>query len=166
VPLAMATPGVFVVRTFSKAFGMAGMRIGYAVGQADTIRQLARFKMPYNVSNFGIVAAITALADTAHMDAERRRNTEVRKYTVKALTDLGAKPTASEGNFLFVDLGGPSSSAFRDGCARAGVSVGRDFPPFASSHSRISLGTMDEMKRACEVFRAVLKPTTSSGGGR
>ena len=166
VPLAMSTPGVFVVRTFSKAFGMAGMRIGYAIGQADTIRQLARYKMPYNVSNFGIIAAMTALADQAHLDAERRRNTEVRNFTVKALTDLGAKPTASEGNFLFVDLGGQSASAFRDACGRQGVRVGRDFPPFAATHSRISIGTMDEMKRACEVFRAVLKPTTSSGGGR
>ena len=165
VPLALSTPGVFVVRTFSKAYGMAGMRIGYAVGHADTIRQLARYKMPYNVSNFGVIAAMTALADPAHLDAERRRNTEVRNFTVKALTDLGAKPTASEGNFLFVDVH-QTASAFRDGCARHGVMVGRDFPPFAASHSRISIGTMAEMKRAAEVFRAVLKPTTSAGGGR
>ena len=165
VPLALSTPNVLVSRTFSKAYGMAGMRIGYAVGQPETVRRLARFKMPYNVSNFGIVAAITALSDPAHLEAERKRNTAVRDFTVKALTDMGAKPTASQCNFLFVDIGRPAS-AFREGCSRAGVMVGRDFPPFQASHARISIGTMDEMRRAVDVFRDVLKPTTSSGGGR
>jgi len=162
VPLAMSTPGVFVVRTFSKAFGMAGMRIGYAIGQADTIRQIARFKMPYNVSVFGVAASLASLADTAHMTAERRRNTEVRDFTVKALADVGCKSTASEGNFIFVDVHGPAR-AFRDACAKHGVMVGRDFPPFENSHARISLGTMEEMRRAVDVFRAVLKPTLSAG---
>ncbi|MEX2270465.1 MAG: histidinol-phosphate transaminase [Vicinamibacterales bacterium] len=162
VPLAMSTPGVFVVRTFSKAYGMAGMRIGYAIGQAETIRQIARFKMPYNISVFGVVAAMTAVADTAHLEAERRRNTEVRRFTIKALEDLGCKCTASEGNFLFADIHTPART-FRDGCAKQGVMVGRDFPPFEKTHARISIGTMDEMRRAVEVFRAVLKPTLSAG---
>ena len=162
VPLALATPNVLVVRTFSKAYGMAGMRVGYAVAHADTIRQLARFKMPYNVSVFGVAAAMAALADPAHIEAERRRNTEVRAFTVKALEDLGCKCSASEGNFIFADLHQPLA-AFREGCARQGVMVGRDFPPFASTHARISIGTMDEMRRAADVFRAVLKPSMSAG---
>ncbi|HUE84649.1 MAG TPA: histidinol-phosphate transaminase [Vicinamibacterales bacterium] len=163
VPLALSTPNVFVARTFSKAFGMAGMRIGYAVGQADTIRKLARFKMPYNISVFGVAAAITALGDTAHIEAERRRNTEVRGFTVKALEALGCKCTASEGNFLFAAIQRPARE-FREACARQGVMVGRDFPPFQQTHARISIGTMDEMRRAVDVFRAVL--TTSNLAGR
>ena len=162
VPLALAAPGVLAVRTFSKAYGMAGMRIGYAIAHADTIRQLARFKMPYNVSGFGVAAAMAALADPAHIEAERTRNTGVRAFTVKALEDLGCKCTASEGNFLFADLHGPAR-AFRDACAGQGVMVGRDFPPFEQTHARISIGTMDEMRRAVDVFRAVLKPTVSAG---
>lgn len=162
VPLAAATPGVLVARTFSKAHGMAGMRIGYAIGHADTIRQLARYKMPYNVSNFGVIAAMTALADPAHLEAERRRNSDVRAFTMKALDEMGCKCTASEGNFLFVDLHRPAR-AFRDACAAQGVMVGRDFPPFEQSHARISIGTMAEMQKAVDVFRAVLKPTVSAG---
>jgi histidinol-phosphate aminotransferase len=157
IPLAMATPNVFVARTFSKAYGMAGMRIGYAVGATDTVKPLARVKMPYNISVFGIAAAIAAIGDPAHIDAERARNTEVRAFTAKALTDLGCKPTASQGNFLFVDVGQPART-FRDACARQGVNVGRDFPPFEHSHVRISMGTMEEMKRATAVFRDVLRP--------
>ena len=93
MPLALSTPNVFVARTFSKAFGMAGMRIGYAVGQVDTVKPLARLRMPYGISVFGVAAGIAALNDPKHIEAERARNTEVRKFTVKALEDLGCKPT-------------------------------------------------------------------------
>jgi histidinol-phosphate aminotransferase len=165
IPLALATPNVFVVRTFSKAYGMAGMRIGWAIGQAATIKQVARYKMPYNVSVFGVSAALAALADPAHIDAERKRNTEVRGFTVKALDELGCKGTNSQCNFLFVNIGRPARS-FRDACAKEGVSVGRDFPPFESTHARISIGTMDEMRRATDVFRAALKPVTTAGRER
>jgi histidinol-phosphate aminotransferase len=170
IPLALATPNVFVARTFSKAFGMAGMRIGYAVGQVDTIKPLARVKMPYNVSVFGIAAAIASLNDPKHIADERARNTQVRTFTTKAFEDLGCKPTASEANFIFVDIGRPARE-FRDACAAQWVSVGRDFPPFENTHVRISIGTMAEMQRAVSVFREVLRPSSPvagsrSGGGR
>jgi histidinol-phosphate aminotransferase len=112
---------------------------------------------------FSVAAALAALNDQKHIDEERARNTEVRAFTVKALDDLGCKPTDSQGNFLFVDVGRPAAE-FRDACAKQGVIVGRDFPPFEKSHVRISLGTMDEMKRATAVFRNVLRPVTTTAG--
>ena len=169
VPLALSTPNVVVARTFSKAYGMAGMRIGYAIGMPDTMTKLAALKMPYNISVFGVAAALAALNDSKHLENERKRNTEVRAFTARALQDMGAKPVESQGNFLFVDIGRPAA-AFRDACAKHGVMVGRDFPPFENTHCRISIGTMDEMKKAVAVFRAALKaPTTataSAKGGR
>ena len=84
IPLALATPNVFVARTFSKAYGMAGMRIGYAIGRAETIKPLATLKMPYNVSVFGVAAAIASLGDSQHIADERERNTKVRDFTVQA----------------------------------------------------------------------------------
>jgi histidinol-phosphate aminotransferase len=163
IPLALATPNVFVARTFSKAYGMAGLRIGYAVGQAETMKRLAKRKMPYNISTFGVAAAIASLNDQKHIDEERARNTEVRQFTIKALEDLGCKPSASQANFLFVDIHRPAKE-FREACAKSMVMVGRDFPPFEKTHARISIGTMDEMQKATEVFRNVLKtvPTTAS----
>jgi histidinol-phosphate aminotransferase len=163
VPLALTTPNVFVARTFSKAYGMAGIRVGYAVGHADTVKPMARLRMPYNISVFGIAAALAALADQHHIDEERARNIEVRAFTIKALEDLGCKATESQGNFLFVDIGRPAAE-FREGCAKQGVLVGRDFPPFEKTHCRISVGTMDEMKRATAVFRSVLRPVTTTAG--
>jgi len=166
IPLALSTPNVFVARTFSKAYGMAGMRIGYAIGMADTVKPLAKLKMPYNVSVFGTAAAIASLNDPQHIDDERKRNTEVRAFTVQALQDMGTKPADSQGNFVFVDIGRPAKD-FRDTCAKSGVMVGRDFPPFEKTHCRISIGTMDEMKKAVEVFRTALKTnTTSTGDGK
>jgi histidinol-phosphate aminotransferase len=161
IPLALATPNVFVSRTFSKAYGMAGLRIGYAIGQADTIKRLAKRKMPYNVSTFGVAAAIASLNDPKHIDEERARNTKVRAFTIKALEDLGCKPTDSQANFLFVDVHRPAKE-FREACAKSNVMVGRDFPPFEKTHARISIGTMDEMQKAAEVFRNVLRSAATS----
>lgn len=169
IPLALATPNVFVTRTFSKAYGMAGLRIGYAIGQPDSVKPLARLKMPYNVSVLGIAAAIASLNDPRHIEEERARNRTVREFTTKAFVDLGCRPTESQGNFIFVDIGRPAR-AFRDACAKQWVMVGRDFPPFENSHVRVSLGTSAEMTRAVEVFRDVLRPSVpaplgSKGGG-
>jgi histidinol-phosphate aminotransferase len=164
VPLALDTANVFVTRTFSKAYGMAGMRIGYAIGRADTLKPLDTLRMPYDLSVFGIAAAIAALNNGKHIAAERARNTNVRVYTMQALADLGCKTTDSQANFLWVEVGRPAKD-FREACAKQGVVIGRDFPPFEKTHVRISLGTMEEMRRAVTVFRRVLRPiaTTTLG---
>jgi histidinol-phosphate aminotransferase len=161
IPLAMETPNVFVARTFSKAYGMAGMRIGYGIGRAETMKKLAALKMPYNVSVLGVAAAIASLNDPKHIEEERARNTEVRAFTVKALQEMGTKPTDSQANFLFVDIHRPAKD-FREICAKSGVMVGRDFPPFEKTHARISIGTMEEMQKAVEVFRTALRATSST----
>lgn len=166
VDLAMSTPNVFVARTFSKAYGMAGLRIGYAIGQPATIKQLARYKMPYNVSVPGISAGMASLANQAHIDQERARNTEVRAFTIRAFEQMGFKATDSQANFLFVDIKRPAKP-FRDACAQQGVLVGRDFPPYEKTHCRVSIGTMDEMQRAVDVFKRVLggAPATTAQRG-
>jgi histidinol-phosphate/aromatic aminotransferase/cobyric acid decarboxylase-like protein len=57
-----------------------------------------------------------------------------------------------------------TAKAFRDACAESNVMVGRDFPPFEKTHARISIGTMDEMQKATEVFRNVLRPAKPTAG--
>jgi len=165
IPLALETPNVVVTRTFSKAYGMAGMRIGYGIGREETIGRLARLKLPNNISVLGVAAAVVSLEDPAHIEAERARNTEVRAFTAKALADLGCAPTGSETNFVFADIHRPAKE-FRDACAKAGVMVGRDFPPFEKTHARISIGTMDEMQKAVDVFRTVLTTSSSAAARR
>ncbi len=167
IPLALSTPGVLVARTFSKAYGMAGVRIGYAVGDAATIKKMAAYRMPYNVNTFGVAAAVASLKDPQHIKEESARNKAVRDFTIKALADLGYTSTESQTNFIFTDIGKTmTAAAFRDACAAKGVMVGRDFPPLEKQWARISLGTMEEMQKATEVFRSVLKSTTTTSSGK
>jgi Histidinol-phosphate/aromatic aminotransferase and cobyric acid decarboxylase len=158
VPLAISQPNLIVTRTFSKAHGMAGIRLGYALGQRATVRAISRYRNGLGMSVPGVAAGVASLSDAAHIDQERARNTAVRAFTVKAFTDLGFTSVESQANFLFVNLGRPIAP-FRDACKDAGVLVGREFPPYANSHCRISLGTMDEMQRAVAVFRTLLGTT-------
>lgn len=155
VPLALSTPRVIVSRTFSKMYGMAGLRVGYALGQETDISRLADYSLPMSVGTIGLHAAKAALADAGFEARERARNAEVRAFTVKRLEALGAKVPVSHANFIMADIG-RDCVAFRDACRAQGIAVGRPFPPL-TSYSRISIGTMTEMKRACDVFASVLK---------
>jgi histidinol-phosphate aminotransferase len=159
--IAKSTPKVFVSRTFSKAYGMAGLRVGFGIGDAEVIKRLGEFRMPYAVNLPGIAAAVTALNNQAHVDQEKARNTSVRGFTVKAFEQMGFKATDSQTNFIFVNINRPAE-AFRNACRAAGVMVGRDFPPYEKTHCRISLGTQAEMDRAVGVFKKVLGSQTNT----
>jgi histidinol-phosphate aminotransferase len=154
VPIALQNPQVIVVRTFSKVFGMAGLRLGYAIGRPETLRQMARHKLGNATNVLAIAAGIATLADTAHIERERQLNKIARDYTRKAFEGMGFKSADSNGNFLMVAIG-RDSKQFKDQCAKHGILVGRPFPPL-TTHARVSIGTMDEMKKATDVFRQVL----------
>jgi histidinol-phosphate aminotransferase len=153
--LALEHRNVFVTRTLSKAYGMAGLRVGYAVGQARTMEAFNRWAITFNQNSLSVAAAVAALGDPAHIEAERARNTEVRQFTTTFFQGLGYRVLPTETNFVLVDIGRPARE-FREACAKQKVVVGRDFPPLEKTHARISLGTLDEMKRANHVFTAVL----------
>jgi histidinol-phosphate aminotransferase len=159
IPVAVDNPHVIVARTFSKAYGMAGLRMGYAVGHADTIKKMREWDAGSGTSSLNVLAMQAGLAaiqqDASFITAERARNKDVRDFTMKWFADRGLKPTDSQANFMFVNIGRPAK-AFRDACKAKGVLVARDFPPFEKTHCRISYGTMDEMKKAVAVFGEVL----------
>ncbi|MEE8585749.1 MAG: aminotransferase class I/II-fold pyridoxal phosphate-dependent enzyme [Acidobacteriota bacterium] len=163
VDLALKLPGVFVSRTFSKAFGMAGLRVGYAVGQKETIHKLSRHKLNYDVNVLAIAAATSSLNDAARLAKEKVRNTQARQVTLDYFESAGYQATDSQANFIFVNTG-RSATEFREACEKRKVEVGRDFPPFEKTHSRISIGTMDEMRQAVEVFQEVLGPPLTDSG--
>lgn len=156
IPLAVENPRVVVARTFSKCFGMAGLRIGYAIGHKDTIAKMEAWDSIDAISIMALQGAKAALAVPASwVAAEQRRNAEARAFTAKWFSDRGFTPTDSQTNFLFIDIKRPSKG-FREACAKDGVLIGRDFPPYDQTHARISVGTMAEMQRAVKVFDKVL----------
>ena len=154
IPEALANPQVVVVRTFSKVYGMAGLRAGYAIGRPEALRRMERYRLPNAMNVFAAAAAMATLPDQAHLERERQLNRAAREYTRKVFQDLGFKAPASNTNFIMVPIG-RDSKAFKDACAKHGILVGRAFPPL-TTYARISIGTMAEMKKAGEVFRQVL----------
>lgn len=155
LPLVKEFPRVFITRSFSKAHGIAGLRVGYALGHADTLDAIDRAWGVGDINMLGAIAALTAHEDKAHLEWERQENAEIRAMVTKVFEDMGYSVPPSETNHLFVNLGMPARN-FRTACLEQNVLVGRDFPPMADTHCRISLGSREEMARATEVFKRVL----------
>lgn len=160
VPVAVANPRVIVSRTFSKIFGLAGVRVGYAVGQRSTLAALMPRLNPLRFSCLSTTGALTALDDPSHVAGERSANREARAFTARTFTDAGYEPVASEANFLMVNVR-RDIRGFQAACRERGISIARPFPPLLT-YARVTIGTMDEMTRAAAVFREVLaQPPTS-----
>ena len=154
LPLAMDNPRIVIARTFSKVYGLAGMRVGYALGSARTMAIVEPQVLSLGVSQLAAAAAIAALGGRAHIERERVLNREARSYALRALADCGYPAADSQANFMMTNLR-RDAQPFRDACKSSGILVGRPFPPL-SNYVRISVGTMDEMTQAMEVFRRVL----------
>ncbi len=157
--LALELPGVLMARTFSKAYGMAGMRIGYAIGQPATMAKVGRAWGLGSIGDLQAIAGVTALNDTQHMDWERLENQRIRDWTLGEFKAMGFDAPDSQTNFVFVNIGRPAA-AFRNACRAEGVAIGRDFPPMEKTHARISLGTMEDMEQAMAVFKRALASGT------
>lgn len=162
IPLAVSNPRVVVARTFSKCYGMAGLRIGYAIGHTDTIAKMESWDSIDAISIMALQGAKAALAvPAAWVQGEQARNAAARAFTMQWFTDRGYTPTDSQTNFMFIDIKRPSRG-FREACAREGVLIGRDFPPYDQTHARISVGTMSQMQKAVQVFERVLKTSAKA----
>jgi histidinol-phosphate aminotransferase len=162
IPLAMKYPRVIVTRTFSKVHGMAGLRVGYAIGHPDTLRKIAS-RMTSDMNLLSMAAAAASIQDSAHIAKQRDTIRKSLEETMQVFKDAGCRVADSQANFLLADVKRPTKE-FRDACEKQGVMIGRDFPPLAT-WARISIGTTEEMKTANEVFRKILaggKTTTAS----
>lgn len=156
IPIAVENPRVVVARTFSKCFGMAGIRMGYAIGHKDTIAKMANWDGTGNISVMALQGAKAALAvPDSWVKDEQKRNEAARSFTQKWFADRGYTPTDSQSNFMFINVKRPARE-FREACLKEGVLIGRDFPPYEKTHVRISVGTMEEMQKAVKVFEHAL----------
>ena len=146
IPLALENPRVVVTRTFSKVFGMAGLRVGYAIAQPETLAKIAPWMLGSNINQLALVAAAVAVGDKEHIAVEQRRNREARDFTRKFFEDAGYKVAECQANFIMVDVR-RDSKEFKMECIKQLVAIGRQFTSLPT-HARISIGTMDEMKKA------------------
>jgi histidinol-phosphate aminotransferase len=154
IPLALENPRVIVTRTFSKVFGMAGLRAGYAVGQPATLAKMSQWLLGSNVNQLALVAATHTVGDRAHIAAEQQKNRAARAYTKQFFETAGYAVADCQANFMMVDVH-RDAKAFKLECVKHNVAVGRQFPSLPT-HVRVSVGTMAEMRKALGVFKETL----------
>jgi histidinol-phosphate aminotransferase len=96
---------LLVLRTFSKVYGLAGMRLGYGLGHRELIECLNRIRSPFNASSVAQVAGLAALDDSEHVARSVETNRQEMRFLTQELTLMGVRYTPSVGNFLLIDTG-------------------------------------------------------------
>ncbi|HIO15202.1 MAG TPA: histidinol-phosphate transaminase [Chromatiales bacterium] len=150
-----AFPNLVVTRTFSKAYGLAGLRVGYALSNGEIADLLNRVRQPFNVNSLALVAAETALQETDHLARAVDLNNRELQRVGQRLTELGLHVIPSVGNFICVDVGREAASVY-DGMLRLGVIVRPVDNYGLPTHLRISLGLEAENNRCVDALASVL----------
>jgi len=139
-------PNLIICRTFSKLYGLAGLRVGYAISHPEVAELLNRVRQPFNVNALAQVAAIAALDATDHVRRSQDLNRSGVAQLQAGLVRLGWSVPASAGNFVLADTGGPAAP-WNEGLLRAGIIV----RPVASyglpRHLRITVGLPEQNER-------------------
>ncbi|HXL22965.1 MAG TPA: histidinol-phosphate transaminase [Candidatus Dormibacteraeota bacterium] len=147
-----AHKNLLTLRTFSKVYGLAGLRIGYATATSGLVAAMNKLRTPFNTSGLAQAAAIAALDDDAHVKRSLETNAAERLRLHNALRDLGLQPVPSEANFIFVELGAIAKD-FSDVLLRGGVIVRplgwMGFPDAI----RVSVGTAQENDAFLQAMR-------------
>lgn len=139
VALLARFPRLLVLRTFSKIAALAGLRVGYAVGAAESIDRLNRVRAPFNVNRLGQAAALAALDDPEHRERTRRLVLEERAFLAGEMSRRGFTFPPSQANFFLVKV--PGATAVRERLLRAGLVVRDGAAVGFPDHLRISIGT-------------------------
>jgi len=154
VPWIAQYPNLIVARTFSKVYGLAGMRLGYALGSAEMISALRRYRLGMN-ANVGVLrAALASFADAAHVADQRQKMIACRTWLCGELDRDHRAYIPSHANFLMIDLGRdvhPVIGAF----AERKILVGRKFPSMGN-WMRITIGKPAEMQAFMAGLRAIV----------
>jgi len=147
-------PNVILMRTFSKIYGLAGLRLGYGLAHADLIAELEKIRQPFNINSMSQVAAMAALDDEAHADRTKRNNRRGLKTYKKAFKKLGLEFVPPSGNFILVRVG-DGQRVFLE-LQKLGVIVrpmgGYQLPEWI----RISMGTPKENERCLQALETVI----------
>lgn len=144
---------LIVTRTLSKAFGLAGLRVGYAVGAPELLHEIEKARGPYKITTASSAAATAALTnDVAWMRARAHEATVAREWLYGALRGIGLTPLPSDANFLLVPMPGAARVAER--LAEQGLLI-RAFSrlPLVGDALRITVAPMDVMKECVELLR-------------
>jgi histidinol-phosphate aminotransferase len=147
-------PNLLLMRTFSKIYGLAGLRLGYGIAQPELIAALEKIRQPFNINSIAQAGALAALDDVEHVRKTRANNAEGLKFFKESLKPLGVEFIPSAANFILVCVG--DGQQMFDAMQRQGVIVrplgGYQLPEWI----RISIGTPEENKRCLAALRKAI----------
>jgi histidinol-phosphate aminotransferase len=145
-------PGTIVLRTFSKLWGLAGLRVGYGVADRELAGYLERARHPFNVNRLAETAALAALGDDSHAERARRVNAEGVEYLTRELRALGVEVWPTDANFVLARPGDVYERLLREGV------IVRPLRGFGlPEHIRISVGLPEENERLVKTLRRLLE---------
>jgi histidinol-phosphate aminotransferase len=137
---------IVTTKTFSKFYGLAGLRVGFGITRRELVEQMNKIRQPFNVSLLALVGAEAALGDMAHKRATARTNAEGKAFLYEAFTRLGLVFTPSEANFILVDIGTGAREVtewlLNEGIVVRGM-AGYGLP----GHVRVTIGLPEENRR-------------------
>jgi len=154
IPLVKEHPNLIVSRTFSKIYGMAGLRCGYCVAQKETIERMRRNQMWDSVNCMALAAATASLDDPDHVPNGQRLNKEAKQFTTSELEKMGYKSIPSQANFIMFDCKRPVVPLIK-AMKEQNIHVGRLFPTLPN-HMRLTIGKKAEMEAFLAAFRQLM----------
>src|SRR5690606_20264869 len=144
-------PNVVIVRTFSKIFAMAGMRLGYSVSHPQTAALLREFVVQNNPNELAAAAGLASLEDDGLIERSIAVNAESKRIVHETLDELGLEYLPTDANFIMHRIHGDLTE-YQQRMREAGLLVGRHFPPMLE-WNRLSFGLPDEMDRWASTLR-------------
>lgn len=148
-------PNVLVLRTFSKIYGLAGLRVGYGIGHKNIIAALNRVREPFNVNLLAQAAGVRAINDLAHVRASRETNAAGKNYLYQEFDNLGLKYTPSETNFIWVDTGKDCKELFNQLLLRGVIIRTGDIFGY-NTYIRVTVGLPEQNERFITALKQVL----------
>jgi histidinol-phosphate aminotransferase len=153
IPLIKDHPNLIVARTFSKIYGMAGLRCGYCVAQKETIERMRPHQAWDSVNIMALAAATVSLSDADQVANGQRLNSEAKTFTTGELDKMGYKQIPSQANFIMIDVKRPVVPLI-EAMKQRNVQVGRLFPALPN-HMRVTIGKKTEMESFLSAFHEV-----------
>lgn len=145
-----ADKNVLILRTFSKIYGLAGLRIGYGIAKKDILTDMNRLREPFNTNSLAQKAALAALRDTEHVANSRKTNDTGREYLYKELSTLGIAYVPTEANFIYMPI--EDSVAINNGLMKKGIII----RPMGPKAIRVTIGLPEENRRFIQALKEVI----------
>ncbi|MBF0330119.1 MAG: histidinol-phosphate transaminase [Nitrospirae bacterium] len=142
---------VLILRTFSKIYGLAGLRIGYGITAKEIAAEMNKLREPFNTNTIAQIAALNALVDKKHVKNSVEANEEGKAYLYRELESMGLKYVPTETNFIYMPLN-IDSAKVSDALLKKGVII----RPVGPKEIRVTIGLPEENRRFIEAFKTVL----------